>query len=108
MVVDDDFQPRLFNGDALHEERLARAARKASVELDGNPDGNAMMPQRLTLKLHSGATIRREITATLGSPEAPMNTAQSAQKYDLCRKLAGDQVDPRLFQEPLLFATDPQ
>ena len=108
MLRDGVIDPALFEGEALHHPALVSLARNVSVELDDNHNGNAMTPQRLTITLASGEVIERIIPATLGSIEAPMNEAQSAQKYALCRTLAGPRTDPRLFDNPLSYATVPQ
>jgi 2-methylcitrate dehydratase PrpD len=100
MLRDGRIDPRI---DATMPDLAGRVA----VTLDGNPDGNALSPQRLVVKLRSGETIERAITANLGSPEAPMTAAQSAAKYDLCRELAAD-AEPRIFTDPLAYATDPR
>lgn len=92
--------PRLSSSDA------ALAAR-VTVTHDGSTDGNAMNPQRLVVTLRSGEVIERHIPATLGSPDAPLDAAQAEAKYALCRELAGD-AQPRIFTDPLAFATDPQ
>lgn len=92
--------------DPRNRETVASLAEKVTVTLDGNPDGNTLSPQRLVVRLKNGATIERRIEANLGSPEAPMSPEQYAAKYDLCRTLAGD-CDPRIFDDPLSYATDP-
>jgi 2-methylcitrate dehydratase PrpD len=88
-------------------ETIPALAERVTVTLDGNADGNALSPQRLVVTLSNGATVECAIPANPGSPEAPMTTAQASAKYDLCRALAGD-CDPRLFDNPLQYATDPQ
>ncbi|UVO54797.1 MmgE/PrpD family protein [Sphingomonas sp. SUN039] len=100
MLRDGIIDPRLTETD----ENLAR---RVEVVLDGNPDGNALSPQRLVVTLKDGSVIERQIPATLGSPAAPMSPAQAAAKYDLCRALAPD-ADPRIFDAPLAYATEPQ
>jgi 2-methylcitrate dehydratase PrpD len=100
MLRDGHIDPRVTQThDAL--------ARNVLVTLDGNPDGNALSPQRLLVTLKDGSTVERRIDANLGSPGAPMSPAQYAAKYDLCRELAGD-CDPRIFDDPLSYATDPR
>ena len=108
MLRDGVIDPALFEGDALHDPALVALAEKVSVQLDGNPDGNAMAPQRLVVTTSSGETIERRIDANLGSIANPMSAEQSAQKYDLCRRLAGPDADPCLFDVPLTYATEPQ
>jgi hypothetical protein len=100
MLRDGYIDPRL-------NDAIPSLAEKVTVTLDENPDGNAMSPQRLVVKFKDGATIERQIDANLGSPDAPMSPAQYAAKYDLCRALAPN-CDPRIFDDPLSFATDPR
>ncbi|MFN2098501.1 MmgE/PrpD family protein [Altererythrobacter sp. MF3-039] len=107
MLRDGVIDPALFEDSSLHDPALVTLAEHVSVELDGKEDGNAMVPQRIVVDLANDETIEREIPATLGSPAAPMNAEQSAQKYDLCHRLAGTAVDSRIFDKPLVFATDP-
>ena len=100
MLRDGYIDPRL-------NDAIPSLAEKVTVTLDENPDGNAMSPQRLVVRLKDGATIEREIEANLGSPDVPMSPSQYAAKYDLCRALAPN-CDPRIFDDPLSYATDPR
>ena len=100
MLRDGYIDPRL-------NDAIPSLAEKVTVTLDENPDGNAMSPQRLVVRLKDGATIEREIKANLGSPDVPMSPTQYAAKYDLCRALAPN-CDPRIFDDPLSYATDPR
>jgi 2-methylcitrate dehydratase PrpD len=88
-------------------ETIPALAERVTVTLDDNADGNALSPQRLVVTLSDGATVECAIPVNPGSPEAPMTAAQASAKYDLCRARAGD-CDPRLFDHPLQYATDPQ
>ncbi len=99
MLRDGHIDPRLT-------ETLPELAARVSVHVDNNPDGNAMNPQRLVVRLASGEVIERTIPATLGSPAAPMSPAQTAAKFALCRELAGN-CDARIFTDPLAYAVDP-
>lgn len=93
--------------DPRHDKTIPALAENVTVTLDGNPDGNALSPQRLVVALKDGSIIERQIDANLGSPETPMSPEQYAAKYDLCRALGGD-CDPRIFDDPLSYATDPE
>ena len=108
MLRDGFIDPALFDGEALHDPALVQLARNVAVTLDDNADGNAMAPQQLTVTCNDGTSITRTIAANLGSVDAPMSAAQVTQKRDLCRRLAGDDADPRLFDDPLAYATDPK
>ncbi|MFM2409399.1 MAG: hypothetical protein RL481_227 [Pseudomonadota bacterium] len=100
MLRDGMIDPRLEQTDALLAGRI-------DVVVDNNPDENAMTPQRLVVTLKDGSTIERQIDANLGSPDAPMSPEQLAAKYELCRTLA-PHSDPRIFDDPLSYATDPR
>lgn len=108
MLRDGAIDPALFDGEALHAGELVALAGKVTVEPDGNRDGNAMVPQRLVVTKRDGTTIERAIEASLGAVANPMSAAQYATKYVLCRRLAGAASDPRIFDDPLSFAVDPQ
>jgi 2-methylcitrate dehydratase PrpD len=95
--------PRRFTPEDFADPLLREIADTLTIEIDGNPDPNALSPQRLVI---DGESI--EIPHTLGSPSAPMDTHQAAQKRDLCEVLAGDIPDRRLFDDPLAYFTDPQ
>jgi 2-methylcitrate dehydratase PrpD len=100
MLRDGHIDPRLTHS-------IPDLARKVTVTVDENPDGNALAPQRLVVTMKDGSVIERQINANLGSPDAPMSPAQLAAKYDLSRALAGA-CDPRIFDDPLSYATDPR
>ncbi len=107
MLRDGVIDPALFDGDALHSPGLKQLAVNVSVTLDGNPDGNAMAPQRLAVTTHKGDVIERIINANLGSTQNPMSAGQAQAKYDLCRRLAGKAAAQQIFDNPLSYAVDP-
>jgi 2-methylcitrate dehydratase PrpD len=95
------------NIDPRHKQTDAELASRVKVHIDDNPDPNALSPQRLVVRLKDGPTIERAIPATLGSPQAPLSARQAEAKLALCRELA-PAVDPRLFDHPLSYATEPR
>jgi 2-methylcitrate dehydratase PrpD len=99
--------PRRFTAETFADPIIQELAAIVTVELDGNSDGNALGPQRLVVEHGDGSVSDIIIPQTLGSPEAPLAATQATQKYELCRVLAGD-CDPRLFDNPLSYATDPR
>lgn len=103
MLRDGHIDPRHFTAKGLSDPELTRLAQAVQVELDGNADTNTLGPQRIAVTLTNGTVLERSIPATLGSPEAPMSPAQSAQKYGLCRALAAPEADARLFDNPLSY-----
>lgn len=105
------FLAPLMLRDGLIDPRIDRTietlAEQVQVKLDGNPDLNALSPQRLIVRLNDGRTLERAVAANPGSPEAPLSAARAQTKYELCRRLAG-QCDARIFETPLEYATEPK
>ena len=98
-----DFTPEEFaNPD------LVKLGNKVTVRIDDNPDHNALAPQNLTISLRDGSEIVRIITDNLGSPTSPMSEAQNQAKRDLAQSLASAGCDPRIFDDPLAYATEPR
>ena len=102
MVRDGRIDPRRFTPETFADPIIVDLAAQLTIIVDDNPDQNALSPQRLDIDGESFL-----IAHTLGSPDAQINAAQAAQKYDLCRVLAGD-CDPRIFDDPLSYITDPR
>lgn len=107
MLVDGRIDPRRFTPDALRDPVLRALAARLTIMTDGNPDPNALSPQRLTVRLADGGVIERAIAHTLGSPAAPLSAEGTAAKRALARELAGNVPDARLFDDPFNYFTDP-
>lgn len=105
---DGRIDPRRFTPGQFADLALARLAERVRVEDDGNPDGNALGPQRLVLTLADGRTVERAITANPGSPDAPLSPEQAAARAALAREVAGPQPDERIHCDPLAYATEPR
>ena len=108
MLRDSRIDPRCFAAEEFANPELKSLGEKVSVVIDDNPDHNALAPQKLTLNLKSGEVVERTISANLGSPDVPMSEAQTQSKHDLVRSLASDDCDPRIFDDPLAYATEPR
>jgi 2-methylcitrate dehydratase PrpD len=100
--------PRRFTVETFADPLIQELAAMVAVEVDDNPDTNALSPQRMTITYADSGTETIAISHTLGSPDAPMNAHQTAQKRDLCKALAQNIPDRRIFDDPLAYATDPQ
>lgn len=101
MIEDGRIDPRRF-------DRLDVTPASVTLRVDGNPDPNALAPQRVTVRFADGRVAVREVPETLGSPAAPLSSVQDAAKRALARELAPAGHDPRLFDAPLAYFTEPR
>jgi len=108
MLTEGRIDPRRFVAATFADPAVAALAARVSVTVDGNPDLNALSPQRLVVTLDDGRMIERAIPATLGSPAAPLSPDQAEAKRALARELAGRASDSRLFDDPLAYFTEPR
>ncbi len=108
MLRDRIIDPRCFTPLEFANPDLLALGRKITVRIDDNPDQNALAPQSLAISMSDGSRIERIISDNLGSPSAPMSEAQARSKRDLARSLANSDCDPRIFNHPLAYATEPQ
>lgn len=108
MLRDRIIDPRCFTSHEFANPDLVKLGSQVIVRIDDNPDHNALAPQKLSITLSDGNIIERVITDNLGSPTAPMSDAQTQSKRDLARSLASENCDPRIFNDPLVYATEPQ
>jgi 2-methylcitrate dehydratase PrpD len=102
MIEDGRIDPRRF------AELPAIPSDRFRILVDGNPDLNALSPQRVIVTYADGRRVERAVPSTLGSPQAPFSAEQAAAKYDLARELAPPDADPRIFDHPLDYFTDPR
>ncbi|MCG6120941.1 MAG: MmgE/PrpD family protein, partial [Blastomonas sp.] len=107
MLTDGRIDPRRFVPETLADPAIRALADRLTITVDGNPDPNALFPQRLVVRLTDGTVIERAIPHTLGSPDAPLSPDATAAKRALARELAGDVADARLFDDPLNYFTKP-
>ncbi len=108
MLRDRIIDPRCFHAKEFANPDMMELGSKVVVRIDDNPDHNALAPQKLNITLADGSMIEHTITDNLGSPTAPMSNAQTQSKRDLARSLTSDDCDPRIFDDPLAYATELQ
>ena len=107
MLRDGRIDPRRFTPEIFADPVIVELAQKVSVTLDDNPDGNALSPQRFEILYADKTSESIDVAHTLGSPQAPLWPEQANAKYELCRALAPN-CDPRIFDDPLAYATEPE
>lgn len=108
MLNEGRIDPRQFTANIFADPAMAAAAERFTLVDDGNGDPNALSPQRLVVTLADGTVEHIAVPATLGSPDAPLSPAQVGAKITLCRTLAGPDGDPRLFDDPIAYLTEPR
>lgn len=108
MLTDSRIDPRRFVPEIFADPAIRALAERLVIAVDGNPDPNALFPQRLVVRMTDGSTIDRAIPHTLGSPDAPLSAQGTADKRALARELAEDVPDARLFDDPLAYFTQPR
>ncbi|MEZ5661492.1 MAG: MmgE/PrpD family protein [Burkholderiaceae bacterium] len=86
----NDFLPA-----ALRDPATLALAARISVHDDGNPDPNALLPQRVEITLENGQTHACTLDAVIGSPERPLDDVAHQRKIDHCLAFAGLADDHR-------------
>lgn len=104
MIRDGRIDPRRFTPATFADPDLAALAARVTVTVDGNPDPNALFPQRLVVTRADGSRTEIAVPNTLGSPAVPLSPEQSAAKLGLARELA-PYANPRIFDDPLACFT---
>jgi 2-methylcitrate dehydratase PrpD len=78
-----------FVGDALTDPSVHRHAAKVRVIQDDNPEENALSPQRIVVRLTSGATHEVLLPVVYGHPDAALTDAENGEKFHRCCAHAG-------------------
>jgi 2-methylcitrate dehydratase PrpD len=107
MLRNGRIDPRRFDVATFIDPIIHECAALLRIEVDKNPDLNALSPQQLEVLYADGRNVLITIPDTLGSPNVAVNPNQIAAKRDLCEVLA-THVDRRLFDDPLAYFTEPQ
>ncbi|MEP2101240.1 MAG: MmgE/PrpD family protein [Parasphingorhabdus sp.] len=89
MIREGRIDPRRFTAGIMNSEQVAADARKVTIILDGNPDPNALSPQRIEILFKDGRRIERVIDAPFGSPDFPMSRTDQLAKAAFCFEVAG-------------------
>lgn len=110
MLTDGLIDPRRFTPETFADPKLKAIAAKVQVIVDGNPDPNALSPQRLVVERTGGDRLTMTIPATLGAPANPLTPEQQWEKIQVCNRLAvvplAAQVLEDMNQAPQLLLVD--
>ncbi len=85
---DGRIDPRRFTDADFRDPRIAAVAAKVAIEVDDNPDPNALAPQRIVLRLSDGSEIDEPVPAVLGAPEAKLSAEQRYDKFAFAASIA--------------------
>jgi 2-methylcitrate dehydratase PrpD len=107
MLRNGRIDPRRFDAASFTDPIIRDCSATLSIEVDNNPDLNALSPQRLEIIYSDDRHVVIDIPDTLGSPNATVDPNQMAAKKNLCEALTAH-VDRRLFDDPLAYFTEPQ
>jgi 2-methylcitrate dehydratase PrpD len=78
-----------FTTSRLFDHQVHALARRVAVEDDGNPDPNALNPQRVEITLAAGTRHAVDLPAVLGSPATPLDRERHLGKFRRCWAYAG-------------------
>ncbi len=90
---------------ALVDEQTHRIAALVRVEDDGNPDPNALAPQRVTITLRDGRVLAWACDQMLAHPARPLTREQHLTKFRRCWEFAVDGL-PAAAAEALIERVD--
>ncbi len=82
-VAQESFAP-----DCLIDPNVHALAARIQVNLDDNPDVNALWPQRFRIQLKDGWVWDKSIEAAIGHPDNPLSRDAHLAKFRGCWKLA--------------------
>ena len=83
-----------FRGAALADPATHELARRVTLTSDGNPDPNALAPQRVTVRLADGTEHRWSCETMLAHPARPLTHEQHLAKFRRCLDFAAVPLAP--------------
>ncbi len=81
-----------FRGEALTDPEVHRLAGLVDVELDDNPDQNALDPQTISVRLKSGKEHSVTLPHVYGHPDVPLADAENEEKFRRCLGFAAGTI----------------
>lgn len=76
--------PDFKSAEMLNDPEVHRQAAKVEMELDGNPDPNALDPQSFEIALVDGSTHALTLDHVFGHPARPLSAEQNVDKFRRC------------------------
>ena len=85
--------PMHFRGEALRDPQTFVLSQKVSMQIDDNPNPNALAPQRVSVRLKDGRVLEHAIDTMLASPKRPLSEEARMKKFQRCWSLASEPMD---------------
>lgn len=82
--------PLHFRGAQLTDPDTYALSRSVVMETDDNPNPNALVPQKMTLRLHNGQILTHSLDAMLASPKRPLERRAQIKKFMRCWSLSAE------------------
>jgi 2-methylcitrate dehydratase PrpD len=108
MLEDGLIDPRRIVPEAFGDPDLLDLASRVRVEADDNANPNALRPQSIRVARRGRQPDCAVVSNAPGDWAFPLTDEQCAAKRALARELAGDCPDPRIFDDPLAYFTEPR
>ncbi|MGI9488570.1 MAG: MmgE/PrpD family protein [Geminicoccaceae bacterium] len=80
-LIDNEVTISSFRPDALRDERRLALGRRIVVEIDDNPDRNALTPVTVSITLKSGEARNITMDVVYGNPQKPMTRDAHLEKF---------------------------
>lgn len=77
-----------YRGAALSDPATQELAQRVVVQTDGNPDPNALVPQRVVVRLRDGTEFAWSCKTMLANPARPLTREQHLAKFRRCLDFA--------------------
>jgi 2-methylcitrate dehydratase PrpD len=87
MLLEGDIDPRRYCAEVFCDKAIVDLGKKIFLHHDGNPDNNALGPQRMEVVLKDGRLLIANCENPLGSPGNPLSKTQREDKVRRCFSL---------------------
>ena len=88
-LLDRGIDVTTFREERLSDPELLAAAERVVLEVDDNPNPNALEPQHVRIELRDGRTLEVHLAEALGSPRRPLTRDQHLDKFRANLAIAG-------------------
>ena len=88
-LLDRGIDVTTFREERLSDPELLAAAERVVLEVDDNPNPNALEPQNVRIDLHDGRRLEIHLAEALGSPRRPLTREQHLDKFRTNLAIAG-------------------